>query len=204
MHLEGLVDEPNAVGIDIGTGCSCIYAMLGVARNPHWKFLALDIDPLAVEFATGNVKRNNLQNSIEVKLSSGKSMFPPELHDDKNDTVYHFSMCNPPFYIDGAQIADQREAKELEPSAVCTGSEGEMITPGGEVEFVSKMIEESMAIGKKVRYYTSLIGRKQDFLELQHLLDHNVFGILSQKINHTYFETRLGHTVRWILCWNFL
>ncbi|KAF9432540.1 hypothetical protein BGZ76_010649 [Entomortierella beljakovae] len=56
---------------------------------------------------------------------------------------YNFCMCNPPFYEDEQEIQDNLESKEETPSAICNGTPNEMITQGGEVQFVRQMIDES-------------------------------------------------------------
>lgn len=60
-------------------------------------------------------------------------------------------MCNPPFYSDREEVLASAEAKEQGPSAVCTGADTEMITPGGEVAFVGKMVRESLELGTRCR-----------------------------------------------------
>lgn len=53
----------NVIGIDIGTGTSCIHALIG-ARSFGWKFVATDGDAESVHVAHLNVKRNGLSESI--------------------------------------------------------------------------------------------------------------------------------------------
>ncbi|KAG6893980.1 hypothetical protein C0992_007975, partial [Termitomyces sp. T32_za158] len=62
----------------------------------------------------------------------------------KDEVEIQFTMCNPPFYSSVADIADSEARKEHSASGVCTGAPVEMITPGGEVRFVSEMIRESL------------------------------------------------------------
>ena len=45
--------------IDIGTGASCIYALLGAARG--WSVVATEVDEKSMASATANVERNSLQ-----------------------------------------------------------------------------------------------------------------------------------------------
>lgn len=51
------------------------------------------------------------------------------------------------------------KAKQRPPFSACTGAEVEMVTPGGEVEFVSRMIQESIALRDRVEWYTSMLGK---------------------------------------------
>ncbi|CAN0401944.1 unnamed protein product [Ectocarpus sp. 12 AP-2014] len=48
------------LGVDVGTGASCIYPLLG-ARVAGWSFLATEIDPVSAEWAEKNVRSNHLQ-----------------------------------------------------------------------------------------------------------------------------------------------
>lgn len=65
--------------------------------------------------------------------------------------MLEFTLCNPPFYSSREEVLASAEAKELGPAAVCSGSDNEMITPGGEVSFVRRMVEESLQLGMKCR-----------------------------------------------------
>lgn len=47
-------------GIDIGTGASCIYPLLG-AKVAGWSFLATEVDGVSAEWAEKNVRSNGLQ-----------------------------------------------------------------------------------------------------------------------------------------------
>ncbi len=47
-------------GIDVGTGASCIYPLLG-AKVAGWSFLATEIDAVSAEWAEKNARANGLQ-----------------------------------------------------------------------------------------------------------------------------------------------
>jgi len=64
-------------------------------------------------------------------------------------------MCNPPFYSSREEIEKSTNEKELSPSAVCTGADTEMITPGGESAFVRQIVTESLIYKTKCGYATS-------------------------------------------------
>lgn len=44
------------------------------------------------------------------------------------------------------------------PSTACRGQEVEMVTPGGEVAFVGRMVEDSMHLRGQIRWYTSMVS----------------------------------------------
>lgn len=71
----------------------------------------------------------------------------------------HFSMCNPPFYTSATDLLTSASAKSRPPNSACTGSASEMVTPGGEVAFVSKILEESLRLRERVQWYTSMLGK---------------------------------------------
>ncbi|XP_010187495.1 PREDICTED: methyltransferase-like protein 16, partial [Mesitornis unicolor] len=51
-------------GIDIGTGASCIYPLLGATLN-GWYFLATEVDDMCFNYAKKNVEQNNLSDLIK-------------------------------------------------------------------------------------------------------------------------------------------
>ena len=68
-------------------------------------------------------------------------------------------MCNPPFYASADDLLSSAAQKARPPHSACTGAEVEMVTPGGEVTFVSRMIEESLALKERVQWYSSMLGK---------------------------------------------
>lgn len=71
-----------------------------------------------------------------------------------------------------------------------------MVTPGGEVAFVTRMIEESMQLRTQVQWYTSMLGKFSSVTVLVETLMTNN--------NHNYAVTELvqGKTKRWALAWS--
>lgn len=49
--------------------------------------------------------------------------------------------------------------KQRPPFTACTGSKNEMVTDGGEVAFISKMIDESVVLHDRVQWFTSMCGK---------------------------------------------
>uniref|UniRef100_A0A2K6C8W8 U6 small nuclear RNA (adenine-(43)-N(6))-methyltransferase n=1 Tax=Macaca nemestrina TaxID=9545 RepID=A0A2K6C8W8_MACNE len=90
-------------GIDIGTGASCIYPLLGATLN-GWYFLATEVDDMCFNYAKKNVEQNNLSDLIKVVKVPQKTLLMDALKEE-SEIIYDFCMCNPPFF------ANQLEAK---------------------------------------------------------------------------------------------
>ncbi|DAA75584.1 TPA_exp: Uncharacterized protein A8136_1658 [Trichophyton benhamiae CBS 112371] len=106
-------------------------------------------------------------------------------------------MCNPPFYESHEEMKQLAEEKQNEPLSVCTGAETEMITPGGEVAFVKKMIQESLHLREEVRWYTSMLGKRSSLLSL---IDE-----LQSLDNKNWAVTEFiqgDKTKRWAIAWS--
>lgn len=106
-------------------------------------------------------------------------------------------MCNPPFYESADEVTRSAIMKELPPNAVCTGAEVEMITPGGELGFVGRMLEESINHRDRCRWYTSMLGKLSSVIDLVKLLRKNMVS------NYAISEFVQGHTRRWAIAWSF-
>nr|CRX79130.1 hypothetical protein ls5930a1_00173 [Leucosporidium scottii]CRX79207.1 hypothetical protein ls5931a1_00046 [Leucosporidium scottii] len=180
---------PTQTGLDIGTGSSCIYPLLGCRSYPSLHFVATDVDDHSLSYARHNVQQNRLADQVDVrKVQASGSMFPAGDFD--------FTMCNPPFYSGADEVSDSLAAKELEPYAICTGGANEMVTEGGEVAFVGRMVEESLTCGERIRWFSSLLGKYSSIAPLVAQLQRNSIE------NYTIKELSQGQTQRYILAWS--
>ncbi len=123
----------------------------------NYSFLATDIDPKSLEIAKKNVNLNQWDSKIELRLADPeKSILIDVLKPEETYLLresnfrFDFCMCNPPFFEDMDQTG-------LNEKTVCVATEGELVTEGGEVAFVSKLIRESLKLKEKIRYYTNII-----------------------------------------------
>lgn len=106
----------------------------------------------------------------------------------EDDKIYDFSMCNPPFFESDGD--GERIAKVLPPRNAPSGNDSELRIMGGEVAFVTRMIEESVDLGNRIKIYSTMIGKKADLFSLKKL-------IRSKDIeNMTWTEFCQGHTTR--------
>jgi 23S rRNA (adenine1618-N6)-methyltransferase len=109
-----------------------------------------------------------------------------------------FTMCNPPFYSSESEMLTSAAAKQRPPYSACTGSKNEMVTDGGEIAFISRMIEESLILQDRVQWYTSMCGK---FSSVEVLVKK-----LKEKTIDNYAITEFvqgSKTRRWGIAWSF-
>ncbi|KAI2619138.1 hypothetical protein GGR54DRAFT_129033 [Hypoxylon sp. NC1633] len=184
------------VGLDIGTGASVIYPLLGCAQRPSWSFVATDVDEKSLAFARKNVRLNNLQARIRVVDRSVTDCLVPL--DELCLEAIDFVMVNPPFYASKAELEDLTEQKDRPPNSTCTGAPVEMVCAGGEIGFVRRIVHESLVLKKRVQWYTSMLG-KQSSLKV-------LIGILKGHDVSNYAVTAFvqgNKTRRWAVGWSF-
>ncbi|KAJ4213557.1 hypothetical protein NW759_010977 [Fusarium solani] len=202
LWLKGLLDSTSyekpgskLVGLDIGTGASCIYPLLGCAQRP-WEFIATDIDAKSLEHARKNVALNKLDHRIKVVERKTTDAIIPL--DDLNVDKIDFTMTNPPFYKSAQEMIKSAEQKSRPPFTACTGAKVEMVTEGGEVAFVDRILKESLKLRERVRWYTAMFGF------LTSLVDF-IAKLCEQGIdNYAVTEFVQGSkTRRWAIAWSF-
>ncbi|XP_077423103.1 RNA N(6)-adenosine-methyltransferase mettl16 isoform X2 [Vanacampus margaritifer] len=197
--VEDLIDgqkQPRR-GIDIGTGASCIYPLLGASMN-SWFFLATEVDDICFDYATRNVEQNHLSDLVKVVKVPQKTLLMDALKEE-TEIVYDFCMCNPPFFANQleAKGVNSRNARRPPPSSVNTGGVTEIMAEGGELEFVKRIIHDSLQLKKRLRWYSCMLGKKCSLAPLKEELRKQ--GVA--KVTHTEFCQ--GRTMRWALAWSF-
>jgi 23S rRNA (adenine1618-N6)-methyltransferase len=107
-------------------------------------------------------------------------------------------MCNPPFYASEAEMLTSAASKQRPPNSACTGSKNEMVTTGGEIAFVSKMIDESLILQDRIQWYTSMCGKFSSVEVLVRKLREKGIG------NYAVTDFVQGSkTRRWGIAWSF-
>ncbi|XP_040279431.1 RNA N6-adenosine-methyltransferase METTL16 [Bufo bufo] len=184
-------------GIDIGTGASCIYPLLGATLN-GWYFLATEVDDICYNYAKKNVEQNHLADLIKVVKVPQKTLLMDALKEESG-IIYDFCMCNPPFFANQmeAQGVNSRNPRRPPPSSVNTGGITEIMAEGGELEFVKRIIHDSLQLKKRLRWYSCMLGKKCSLAPLKEEL--RIQGV--PKVAHTEFYQ--GRTMRWALAWSF-
>lgn len=183
-------------GIDIGTGASCVWPLMA-AKKLGWLMLATEIADDSIESARDNVNRNNLEHLVEVRKVDDEIVLTKTVKETEN---FDFCMCNPPFFSTTQELNPNFKARNLsrpKPRNAFCAHLNEVVVHGGEIEFISKIIDESKKLQDKIRIYTTMIGHKSSLSPLKKLLrDHEV-------VSFKQTEFCQGHTTRWGLAWTF-
>lgn len=110
-------------------------------------------------------------------------------------------MTNPPFYDSATSMAQSAKQKARPPNSSCTGAPIEMITPGGEVAFVSRLISESMTpkIQSRIQWFSSMLGKLSSVATVvDQLKEHGC-------TNYAVTEFIQGQkTRRWCVAWSWM
>ena len=112
-------------------------------------------------------------------------------------------MCNPPFHnsLEQAQKGTERKWKNLGkgPNSGLNfgGQNAELWCEGGELAFISTMIEESKYVADQVIWFTSLVSKKEHLEPLSKQL--NKQGVKETKI----IDMAQGQKVSRILGWSY-
>ncbi|CAO1600216.1 hypothetical protein XANCAGTX0491_003917 [Xanthoria calcicola] len=116
-----------------------------------------DIDEKNLSYGRQNILANNLESRIRPLLTDPNDPLIPL--DALGLNRITFTICNPPFYSSATDLLSSASAKSRPPHSACTGSPIEMVTPGGEVAFVTRMINESQHLQERCQWYTSMLGK---------------------------------------------
>ena len=172
-HVADLL-PPGAVSADvpvleIGTGAGCIYPLLG-ARMLGWSFVASDISPESLRWASDLLAANALVGRIELRLQPEPlAVFENVVRSGER---FALSICNPPFHASAAEagagtlrklrnlgaVAGRRDARGR-PVLNFGGRAHELWCPGGELGFAGRMIAESARRPGLCGWFTCLVAK---------------------------------------------
>lgn len=196
--------KKHITGLDIGTGASCIYPLLG-QREYQWTFIASDIDPQSIKSSQLIIDSNpHLKSSINLRIQANKNhiltniIAPNEFID--------FTMCNPPFHesLAKANQGSDRKRKNLgtnktgDSNLNFGGQKAELWCKGGEQQFVKNMIKESQLSAHQVLWFTSLVSNKDNIKPLKKALTQA--GVQDVKV----IDMAQGQKVSRFIAWTFL
>ncbi|MGB5866901.1 MAG: 23S rRNA (adenine(1618)-N(6))-methyltransferase RlmF [Arcobacteraceae bacterium] len=166
---SGVIPKGKSIcGLDIGVGANCIYSIVG-NRSYGWKFTGSEIDSVSIENAQNIISSNQvLEDDITIiQQTSKENIFENIINpNDKFD----FTMCNPPFHKskkdakEGTKrkLLNLSKGKNKKVSLNFGGQHNELWCEGGEVAFISQMIEESQKYKSNCLWFTTLVSKKEN------------------------------------------
>jgi 23S rRNA (adenine1618-N6)-methyltransferase len=205
---NSLVDNNLPIKVlDIGTGASCIYPILG-QRVYNWSFVATDIDPVSIKVAQQIIKADKtLNKSISCRLQqNSEHIFKGIITEGE---FYHLTLCNPPFHKSLAEASQgsirkwqnlnkaSSPPKNKEKILNFGGQKAELWCPGGELTFITNMIKESKAYQKQVLWFTCLVSKKEHISKLKLSLKK------SQASQVKVIDMAQGQKISRFIAWSF-
>lgn len=194
----------NITCLDIGTGASCIYPIIGVAEY-NLNFIASDIDSKSLDAANKIAEGNpSLKNKIVCREQTNpQHIFRGILKEGEKIDV---SICNPPFHksIEDAMRGSKRKVQNLtgkkikSPKLNFSGNKNELVYSGGEFQFIANMIYESKNFVKNCFWHTTLVSKESNLKGLYKVLEK------SHPTETKTISIKTGNKVARILAWTYL
>ena len=190
--------------LDIGTGASCIYPIIG-HRAYGWHFVGSEVDAVALQAAQRVVAANTgLAGAIECRPQPRvQRIFEGIIRPGER---FDLTLCNPPFYGSAAEAwaSNQRKVNNLSspkrpvPVRNFGGQATELWCPGGEVAFINRMIAESAAYAQQCYWFTTLVSQKTTLPGLYAALRH------AQAAEVRTVAMAQGNKISRFVAWSFL
>jgi 23S rRNA (adenine1618-N6)-methyltransferase len=190
--------------LDIGVGANCIYPIIG-NKEYGWRFVGSDIDPVSVSSAKKIISSNpTLKDNLEIRFQKDPAAIFKNII--QKDERFDITICNPPFHssLAEAQEGTLRKVKNLSNKktnkAILNfgGQNAELWYKGGELAFVTQMIEQSAELPQTCFWYSSLISKSTNLPGIYYALKQvNAFEIRT-------IEMSQGSKISRIIAWTFL
>ncbi|WP_332452455.1 23S rRNA (adenine(1618)-N(6))-methyltransferase RlmF [Chryseobacterium aquaticum] len=191
-------------GLDIGTGANLVYPLIS-HQTYGWEITGSDINKSSLENAQKILAENpDFSSNIRLKFQPDPNfIFKNIVHSGDKFT---FSMCNPPFHDseESAIKGNLRKTKNLKKSKNqktnlnFSGQQSELWYEGGELAFISKMIEESLLYSSQILWFTCLVSKKENLFKLTSLLKK------AKAIEVRTIDMAQGQKISRILAWTFI
>lgn len=151
--------------LDIGTGATCIYPILGYAEY-NWSFVGTDIDKSSLKNAQRIIEKNGLEHAVSLRHQKDNSKILKGVI--KTGDEFSLSMCNPPFFKSEKEAleATSKKLKGLKKGKEelvrnFSGTHNELWYKGGEKAFLHNYLYESSLFKDQCVWFTSLVSKKE-------------------------------------------
>lgn len=201
---NGNIPEGTSVkGLDIGVGANLVYPLIS-HQSYGWQMLGTDINEDSLKNARHILDQNpEVASGIELLHQSDSN------HIFKNiigsEDKFTFSMCNPPFHdskesmIKGNMRKNRNLNKSKNQKSLLNfgGQQSELWCEGGELRFITNMINESVDYSSQVLWFTCLVSKKDNLHKLTSLLK-------KVKAEFKIVDMAQGQKVSRMLAWTFI
>ena len=191
-------------GLDIGTGTNLVYPLIA-HQSYGWEMLGTDINQKSLENAQKILGDNpDFSSHIQLKFQPDSNFIFKNILSPENR--FTFSMCNPPFHDseESAMKGNLRKTKNLKKSKTSKtnlnfgGQQSELWCEGGELAFISKMIEESALFSSQILWFTCLVSKQENLFKLTSLLNK------VKAVEVKTIDMAQGQKISRILAWTFI
>jgi 23S rRNA (adenine1618-N6)-methyltransferase len=205
-HLTDLLRRSNLEKdckiLDIGTGATCIYPLLGHAIK-NWSFVGTDIDTPSLQTAQIIIEKNKLTKYIELRLQKDTAHILNGII--RPSDKFCASMCNPPFFKTEEDALDATKTKlkglGKQTDKVVrnfSGTSKELSYKGGEKAFLHTYLYESTHYKKQCFWFTSLVSNVSHVKSMQASLEK--LGATDIQV----IDMIQGNKVSRVVAWTFL
>ena len=176
--------------LDIGTGSVAIYLVLLELHYP-------EVNRFGIE-----KNLDSYNNALEALSSLGLSSEIAHCSEIPKHWInkIDFIICNPPFYKSQDHITASKLNKGAIDKLEFNGLPHELITDGGEVEFLKSIINQTL-IARNLEWCSAMFGFKSSIEEIKKYLKYiqQIFGL-----HLTVHQHKISYrTIRWVLVWKF-
>ena len=185
--------------LDIGTGASLVYPIIGQGEY-GWHFTGTDIDADALNSAQQICELNNLNIALR-RQDMPENIFRGVI---QSNDAFHVTMCNPPFHASKEQAnkGTQRKWANLGKGQSKLlnfgGQNTELWCPGGEIKFIARMVEQSVAFADQCLWFTSLVSKKDNLQPLHRILTN------ANVTDYKVVEMAQGQKTSRFIAWTYL
>ena len=163
-----LKQKKDVTCLDIGVGANCIYPIIGVSEY-KWDFIASDVNTDSISCAIKIINANpSLKGKVKFRLQKDENNIFNGIIKPKDK--FDVSICNPPFHASKKEALEgsMRKARKLNGKKSkkikgnFSGMSNEIITEGGEKQFINNMINESIKYADNCLWFTTLVSNEKN------------------------------------------
>ncbi|KAK9172027.1 Ribosomal RNA large subunit methyltransferase F-like [Cryptosporidium meleagridis] len=187
----------QVLGLDIGIGANCVFSLL-CNRIYSWDMIGSDISIESLDVSDTIIKKNNLSSCIKLlhQENSEYILFGILDKTEIEDLKFSFTICNPPYFdsVENSEI-------NMHPARFRSCQKHEIITHGGESQFILKLYFESKNFSKRVIWYTSQVSKLKNLRFLKSVLGKEIINNELKSLRYTTLKQ--GKHDKWVIAWSF-